>query len=93
MKTPLSEVVNGPSRHAVEPDAHGQAALLLTESLIHTLIENAAMSNMDAIQVVRSAAEVKVEVATAAGESDKRMKESLKLLEKMRRSLESDEPK
>ena len=92
MKIPLSRVAERSSGPAGEPDAHGQAALLLTESLIHTLIENAAMSNQDAIQVVRSAAEVKVEVATAAGESNKRMKESLKLLDQMRRSLESDEP-
>ena len=73
-----------------EPDAHGQVALLLTESLIHTLVEKATISNNDAMQIVRSAAEVKLEVATAAGESDKRMKESLVLLEDMLFSFEVD---
>ena len=74
----------------VEPDAHGQAALLLTESLIHTLVENGVLTNRDAVQVVSCAAEVKIEVATTAGESAKRMNESLRLLERMRRSFEAD---
>ncbi len=76
----------------VEPDAHGQAALLLTESLMHTLVENGVLTNAGAIQIVSCAAEVKVEVAAAAGESNKRMNESLRLLEKMRRSFEADGP-
>jgi hypothetical protein len=74
-----------------EPDAHGQAALLLTESLIHTLVENSAITNVQAIEVIRIAAEVKVEVATAAHESNGRMQESLALLSKMATSFESDQ--
>ncbi len=90
-----------PSNHAadeaghpsiVEPDAHGQAALLLTESLIHMLVERRAITNTEAVEVVQIAAEVKVEVATSAGESVKRMKESLTLLAKMQSSFESDQP-
>ena len=76
----------------VEPDAHGQAALLLTESLIHMLVERGALTNTQAIEVVQTAAEVKVEVASAAGESAKRMIESLVILERMRSSFESDQP-
>jgi hypothetical protein len=75
----------------LEPDAHGQAALLLTESLIHTLVENSAITNDQAIEVIRTAAEVKVEVATAAHESNGRMQESLALLSKMASSFESDQ--
>jgi hypothetical protein len=74
-----------------EPDAHGQAALLLTESLIHTLVENSAITNVQAIDLIRIAAEVKVEVATAAHESKGRMQESLTLLSKMASSFESDQ--
>jgi hypothetical protein len=74
-----------------EPDAHGQAALLLTESLIHTLVENSAITNVQAIELIRIAAEVKVEVATAAHESKDRMQESLALLSKMASSFESDQ--
>ncbi len=76
----------------LEPDAHGQAALLLTESLIHMLVERGAITNTQAVEVVQVAAEVKIEVATSAGESAKRIKESLDLLAKMQSSFESDEP-
>lgn len=75
---------------AIEPDAHGQAALLLAESLLHMLVENKALTNGQAIEVVRIAAEVKVEVAVAAGESNGRMRESLALLSRMESSLKAD---
>jgi hypothetical protein len=65
--------------------------MLLTESLIHTLVENSAITNDQAIELIRIAAEVKVEVATAAHESNGRMKESLALLSKMASSFESDQ--
>jgi hypothetical protein len=82
----------GSSSAIVEPDAHGQAALLLTESLIHMLVERGALTNTEAVEVVKIAAEVKLEVASAAGESAKRMKESLCLLSKMQGSFQSDQP-
>ena len=87
--------VNAPSVLPVidEPDAHGQAALLLTESLIHMLVERGALTSTEAVEVVQTAAEVKVEVAAAAGESAKRMVESLTILEKMRSSFESNDPR
>ena len=74
----------------VEPDAHGQAALILTESLLHALVETATLSNADAVGVIRTAAEVKVEVAEAADESKARMEESLALLSRMAASFEVD---
>jgi len=73
-----------------EPDAHGQAALLLVESLIHMLIEHEVLSLEQAVEVIEIAAEVKTEVAAAAGESKTRMNESLALLADMATSLESD---
>jgi hypothetical protein len=89
---PLIAADDGRELPAVrEPDAHGQAALLLTESLIHTLVENSAITNVQAIDLIRIAAEVKVEVATAAHESKGRMQESLALLSKMASSFESDQ--
>jgi hypothetical protein len=75
-----------------EPDAHGQAALLLTESLIHMLVENGRLTNTQAVDVVHTAAVVKVEVAEAAGESKTRMFESLALLARMENSFQADEP-
>jgi hypothetical protein len=75
-----------------EPDAHGQAALLLTESLLHMLVETGELTNAQAVDVVHTAAVVKVEVAEAAGESRSRMLESLALLARMEDSFQADEP-
>ncbi len=74
-----------------EPDAHGQAALLLTESLMHMLVQTNALKNVDAITTIDIAADVKVEVAEAAGESRGRMMESLRLLGVMRKSFEAND--
>ena len=74
----------------IEPDAHGQAALLLTESLIHMLVDHRILSLDQAVEVIQIAAEVKTEVAAAAGESRARMNESLALLAGMSNSFESD---
>lgn len=73
-----------------EPDAHGQAALLLAESIIHMLVESGTWSKAEAHSVVQTAAEVKVEVAELAGESRVRMLESLALLARIETSLEID---
>jgi hypothetical protein len=59
--------------------------------LLHALVENATLSNADAIGVIRTAVEVKVEVASAAHESKARMGESLTLLSRMAASFEVDE--
>lgn len=74
----------------VEPDAHGQAALLLAESILHALVDTAVMTNAEAIDVVTAATDVKREVATAAGESHGRMQQSLDLLSRMTASFEAD---
>jgi hypothetical protein len=42
-----------------EPDAHGQAALLLAESLIHMLVDIRILSLGQAVEVLQIAAEVK----------------------------------
>jgi hypothetical protein len=74
----------------LEPDAHGQAALLLAESTLHALVENATFSPAEAVDVLRTAAEVKVELATVTGESKGRMQASLDLLALITTSFESD---
>ena len=78
--------------YGAEPDAHGQAALLLTESLIHMLVENRGLTNAQAVDGVHTACVVKVEVAEAAGESRARMLESLALLSRMEDSFQALEP-
>ncbi len=79
-----------PVAKGVEPDAHGQAALLLAESILHMLVDAAVLTNAEAVNVVTAASEVKREVATAAGESNGRMEESLGLLNRMSASFKTD---
>lgn len=73
-----------------EPDAHGQAALMLAESTLHALIEIGALSVHQAIEVVSTALELKRELAESAGESRATMNKSLALLRTISASLKSD---
>lgn len=75
-----------------EPDAQGQAAMLLVESLIHGLIARAVISTEEAIEIVDMAAEVKAEVAAELGDSPETMQRSLALLESISLSLKGDAP-
>lgn len=77
------------SRHPV-PDAHGQAAMLLVESLIHGLIARSVISVADAIEIVEVAADVKVEVAAELGDTPATFHRSLAMLEAIRGSLKQD---
>lgn len=74
----------------LEPDAHGQAALLLAESILHTLLDRGLVTLDEALATVEAASEVNVEVAAATGESESRLNASLGLLEKIARSLATD---
>ena len=73
-----------------EPDAHGQAAMLLTESLIHGLIAREVITVADAVEIVSVAAEVKEEIGDEIGDSPATMQRSLALLSSIRSSLEND---
>ena len=77
-------------RPVIEPDAHGQAALLLIESLIHMLVDKATLTNIDAVEVIQVAQEVKVQVATLDGESARRIQESLALLNRISATFDVD---
>lgn len=70
-----------------EPDAHGQAAMLLVESLIFGLIEREAISVADAIEIVEAAAEVKADIAADLGESPETERRSLNLITAISDSL------
>ena len=78
---------------ASEPDAHGQAALLFAESMLHMLVERSLLSVEDAVAVVQTAAEVKLALATEAGESRARMQASLDLLFRISDSFATDLPR
>lgn len=49
-------------------DAHGQAALVLVESLIHVLCESSTLSNEQAVDVAETAVEVQHDKAEAETE-------------------------
>jgi len=73
-----------------EPDAHGQAALLLAESILHALVETKTLTTAEALSVIQTTCEIKVEVAEEAGESQGRMKQSLALLRAISASFAVD---
>jgi hypothetical protein len=73
-----------------EPDAYGQAALMLAESTLHALVDKATFSASEAVTVLQIAAEVKQELAASTGESDGRLHESLNLLTTIQNSFEAD---
>ena len=73
-----------------QPDPHGQAAMLLVESLIHGLVARSTITTAEAIEIVRVAAEVKEEVADEMGDSKTTLVRSLTLLDAIRGSLEND---
>lgn len=72
---------------SAKPDAHGQAAYLLIESLIHGLIAQSTITLDAAIDIVDVATEVKVEL----GDSPETTPTSLRLLEGLAGSLRTDQ--
>lgn len=73
-----------------EPDAHGQAALMLTESLLHALMEAGTFTVEQALCVVSTAQEIKVEFAHLTDESPDRLQASLDLLTKIASSIRQE---
>ena len=82
--------LNEKRREARDPDSHGQAALLLVESLLHGMIARSLIRTEDAIEIVAIAAEVKEEVALSTDESPRVAERSLQLLGAIMASLEHD---
>jgi hypothetical protein len=72
-----------------EPDAHGQATLILAGTL-HALVDMKTMTTQQALDIVSSAEEIKTEVPALSGESETRMQESLELLKRIGISIERD---
>lgn len=79
-------------RGAMHPssDAHGQAALLLVESLLHGLCENSTLSTAEAIEIVDRAVEVQFDKAEAADGAAAPMWQSHALLSAIAMSLSID---
>jgi len=75
-----------------EPDAHGQAAMLLVESLIHGLIARSVISVADAVEIVEIAADVKADIGAEIGDTPATLRRSLTMLEAIGKSLSLDIP-
>ncbi|MEJ7934799.1 hypothetical protein WG907_11080 [Sphingobium sp. AN558] len=84
--------VSGVNGHWVGADAHGHAALLLVESLIHALLARSVISVEDAVEIVAVAAEVKEAIQDEAGASPATTERSLRILREIRASLAIDLP-
>lgn len=72
------------------PEPHGQAALLLVESLVHGLIARDVITVADAVEIVDVAVEVKADMGIERGEPPAQLRRSLDLLDAIGDSLRRD---
>jgi hypothetical protein len=74
----------------VVADAHGEAAMLLVESLIHGLVARSVLSVEEAIDLVGVAVDARVEIVADRGECDAAQDRTLALLSAIGTSLAID---
>jgi hypothetical protein len=74
------------------PEGHGQAAILLVESLIHGLIARSVIDVADAVEILSVAADVKEELALDSGQPPAALDGPLHILNAIKASLELDLP-
>jgi hypothetical protein len=88
----LDDLASGDGQHAREPDAHGQAALLIAESILHMLVERSILSVEDAVGALQTAIEVNADIAIDGDGSGQRAEASLELMFRILDSLAADLP-
>jgi hypothetical protein len=90
----MAKIVNiggeSQSPNPKEPDAHGQAALMLVESILHALVEARTITSEGALSIVESAQEVEEEIGKDQGNSRDAITQSRHLLGRMATSFGSD---
>ena len=74
------------------PDAHGQAALLLAESMLHGLIARDLVPVAEAIEMIEIAMDAKLDIADSGSEASRGARDALQLLAEIKLSLENDVP-
>lgn len=82
-----NNAANGLLRHA---DSHGQAALLLVESLIHSLIARSVISVEDAVEIVAVAEEVAADMEGDTGRLPTAPRNAQTILKAVGQSLSHD---
>lgn len=76
-----------------DPDPHGEAALVLVETLIHALIAKGSLTTLDAIEIIVDATEVQAEIDVDRGLISDRKQQAAALLRSLSLSLSHDLPK
>ncbi len=76
--------------HEPNQDAHGQAALLLVESLLHGLLARAVLDVEDAVEIVQVAVEVERDLAAERKYPSNIIPGSAALLGSISQSLKAD---
>lgn len=76
----------------IDSEPHGRAALLLVESLIHTLIDRKIITIADALEVVEVATDVQREAGAELGELPLALQKSIDALQAISASLAIDIP-
>jgi len=74
------------------PDSHGQAALLLAESMLHGLVARAVVPIKEAIEMVEIAMDARVEIADIGADASRGGRDAFDLLAEIKLSLENDVP-
>ena len=75
-----------------EPDAHGRAALLLVESLIHGLTARSVLSVGEAVSIMEIALDAQIAVADDAAQPTPSMQAATTLLFSLTESMKLDLP-
>lgn len=79
-----------PAIQQAEHDAHGQAAILLVESLIHALVARSVLSSADAADLIAIAIDAKKEMSSDIGTNDDKLDRPLALLYSILSSIQID---
>ncbi len=74
-----------------DPDAHGQASLLLVESLLHGMLEKGLLTVDEAVGIATAGCEVKEEVASQDIESEDTAQLTLHLIARITASPKLDQ--
>lgn len=82
--------LDDPNPSPLTTDAHGAAALLLIERLIHGLIERSMLTSVDAIEIIDGAVEIQGLFAEAADGAGATLWQAQGLLQRMSTSLALD---
>ncbi len=73
-----------------DPEAHGRAALLLVESLIHGLIARSIFSVAEAVGIVEIALDAQIAIGDDAGQPTASMQKATALLSTLAATLRID---